>query len=1320
MLDRRSLLVAGASSLASIMLPRVPGSANAFILPFAPTEVYADEEDPFRVLVLSRTMFGVVVVDVANKNTPIKGAQVTLASRYAAGKQLSATTDDEGTAIFEVAPLSEGYVDEATLLDAYDFNGGISISMAGYRDVEIPLARIQGGTAITAPTRPLSDGEPYFRQLTFDEWDIQYADATFMTMPKDDTANDQPDTHAFTVQAHLPQGGQATLHINKVMPATSSSPETVTQIGQVKASASGTNNLATFTLEDKFLDAASNLLEEGCKLRFVLDYQGKTYTLSSPMAVVTAPAAKAESGSTTIIPTTMDQEITPFDFPAAFPGIGGNKFTCWMPAFPILFDFSFAGYVLFGGGYKPVGYMNDSGNPDPEYWKKSPRESGAKQANRYLDEMEGKWNQYKSMSAGSGTDPRNTKLLRHHCTLLFTMDIATQLYGSLAYDWVGKTWGNNNDPAYGNIKALFQVRTDLNWTEQFTLGPVPFFLNVNPWVLAKLALAVGAHTHGNIEAGGVPQFIASATIVTNAELLARAEVAATAINVAPVVRDWDQAVTRIELEADAESDDTGQVEHFVHALIEDDENAAPMYAYTHIWQATNAVADPNANSAGVSEDERGGIKPSSDNVLFSGVLSEAHMKLAMIAGVECLFRIASVRYGDNGRSRLVVHTKANGTWSAPMPVDFPLGFGEGDVERDGIFDYDFDVVEYTDGRENQDAYVLLVSGERPAGDNTLFDTASTAGILSVVRLRISNNEVRVISHTSWRSISRGRLQEDGYHCLQCPRITVGKTLVDGRLSGAYLHRRGTTAEKALGTEAEVALECFTLWSDDLGDSLTFRQVLRFPQAPSSIELGEPENINGKMVVPVAYETANGCGCASYAVIGQSIAGWGVMPPDATVPHAVPWPQHSGFLATVNEQLQHITWTRGASAFATQPVGAAGCGPASFSVSNNGRCVLYVENTDGKVGQTYDEEGNPVAVMGKHFRIFASTLAGDLFTEPFVMCELDHPVDQITTFLTSGGMLSALATHIVSTEKSEAELHGIEVPLVACATPTGAVATSGAVVPGAAGESFMVTVRNDGNTLLTAGTIDLYREGSSQPFSSASIGFGANARMASIYDPELAEDASANDMAHVKYALETLGARFATHPLVADNGNAVLAPGCTAQFRMSFAIPESWGDEVGKRVTLYAKARDLVALDPVTLEEIRPGANSALGAVLHELHVPDAACERSEVQVGVCGSADTTGLHDAPMTADGDGGSSGGGTDEGGGSGGSSSGSGKDHGNSKRSGKAGALAGTGDVNAPLTAAAAALAAAGAGLVAYSARRTALEKDTAKEVNSDRPR
>ena len=187
------------------------------------------------------------------------------------------------------------------------------------------------------------------------------------------------------------------------------------------------------------------------------------------------------------------------------------------------------------------------------------------------------------------------------------------------------------------------IRDRFKWTTKAWSGSWPTLAdswnmsvnNSDQHVLQRSELALGGDTPytldacfgatGNAESGGVAQFIASATIVTNAELLACAEVAATAINVAPVVRDWEQTVTCIELDADAESNDTGQVEHFVHALMENDENAAPMYKYTYIGQATNAVADSNANSAGVSEDERGGIKPSSDNVLFTGVLSEAHM-----------------------------------------------------------------------------------------------------------------------------------------------------------------------------------------------------------------------------------------------------------------------------------------------------------------------------------------------------------------------------------------------------------------------------------------------------------------------------------------------------------------------------------------------------------------------------------------------------------------------------------------------------------------------------------------------------------------------
>ena len=164
----------------------------------APTAAYADEDDPFKVLVLSRTMFGVVVVDVANKNMPIKGAQVTLTSRYAAGKQLAATTDDEGTAIFEIAPRfrKATWTRRRSLTRTTSTAASPSACRATAMS-RSPSRASRGGTAITAPTRPLSDGEPYFRQLTFDEWDIQYADATFMAMPKDDAANAQPDTHTF-------------------------------------------------------------------------------------------------------------------------------------------------------------------------------------------------------------------------------------------------------------------------------------------------------------------------------------------------------------------------------------------------------------------------------------------------------------------------------------------------------------------------------------------------------------------------------------------------------------------------------------------------------------------------------------------------------------------------------------------------------------------------------------------------------------------------------------------------------------------------------------------------------------------------------------------------------------------------------------------------------------------------------------------------------------------------------------------------------------------------------------------------------------------
>ena len=329
-----------------------------------------------------------------------------------------------------------------------------------------------------------------------------------------------------------------------------------------------------------------------------------------------------------------------------------------------------------------------------------------------------------------GHRSRNTKLLRHHCTLLFTMDIATQLYGSLAYDWVGKTWGNNNDPHSAILRPLFQVRTDLNWTEQFTLGPVPFFLKRQPLGAGKtgarrgrpharygaafsrtfrstiptrrarspsksdFAVTFGAGVAGrfvrcawrriphtvhwvresrtatsfrgcavgaDVDANVILQFVMfkwttkawSGSWPTLADswnmsvnngdqyVLQRSELALGGIRLtrwmpasarpttsrraachnlshrppsSPTPASCSHAprlkatcrkcrVCRARLGSRRlralssrrmQKRRHGTDRHFVHALVEDDENAAPMYEYTYIGQATNAVADPNA------------------------------------------------------------------------------------------------------------------------------------------------------------------------------------------------------------------------------------------------------------------------------------------------------------------------------------------------------------------------------------------------------------------------------------------------------------------------------------------------------------------------------------------------------------------------------------------------------------------------------------------------------------------------------------------------------------------------------------------------------
>lgn len=113
--------------------------------------------------------------------------------------------------------------------------------------------------------------------------------------------------------------------------------------------------------------------------------------------------------------------------------------------------------------------------------------------------------------------------------------------------------------------------------------------------------------------------------------------------------------------------------------------------------------------SGVSDD---GVKCNASKFL-EHVYSDGRPKFAHVSSVEgkgdakgsaqktrlAMFRMASVKYGEKSRQRLVVqYKKDDGTWTDPSAIDFTLQgiyYNGEPVTRFGLNDYDFDVCEFT-------------------------------------------------------------------------------------------------------------------------------------------------------------------------------------------------------------------------------------------------------------------------------------------------------------------------------------------------------------------------------------------------------------------------------------------------------------------------------------------------------------------------------------------------------------------------------------------------------------------------------------------------
>ena len=635
--------------------------------------------------------------------------------------------------------------------------------------------------------------------------------------------------------------------------------------------------------------------------------------------------------------------------------------------------------------------------------------------------------------------------------------------------------------------------------------------------------------------------------------------------------------------------------------------------------------DPDAEAASISGvAEAGGVTPSIDVPILRDVFSDGRPRMATIGAdgsrLEVMLRIATGTYDGKPRSRLVAQIRRNilgmRVWSPAIPVEFAVD-GLGDIRREDLYDYDFDVCEC-------EGYlvVMLLSGTR--SENTDFLSACTSSVTTILTLgRKPSTNLGVFWARSWMSFDHGSSYGDGEElyltyspCISCARTDTyiySKDYSAYYIAGALIYKRGVgKAVLSSDTPAQAAGFLFrAVAPKDISKSplwgTTENQTFVVPGIPASttslaaaggsagIQSSRPTGERADFYV--AYESAEGCGTfpiqALYKYSGPT--GSPELLLYQTYARAIPgtkklYPWRGGeatYLAIdergvlckvdVYGNLVPISPYR-------EQVDADGrqqmvCDiPPDFTLSPDGSMLVFAENKEGIDGFDYDgvgQDGKPGATYQEgRYRIMASravkhTVAGQsvtLFTRPFALCELPHAVDRVTSATIDGATVRIVASTVTSLLESKSDYYEIKVPVVACVTATSMAASTGSLFPGET-VSFEVTLRNDGNARLSSATLTLCDESGRALAEGQKVDFGPDTVVfctgAKADESDPMADPVFDSCYHNDGGLDADA--FSRHPLVADGGRDCLSPGCTATVKMPFTVPDDWSGTKKLRV-----------------------------------------------------------------------------------------------------------------------------------------------------------
>lgn len=731
--------------------------------------------------------------------------------------------------------------------------------------------------------------------------------------------------------------------------------------------------------------------------------------------------------------------------------------------------------------------------------------------------------------------------------------------------------------------------------------------------------------------------------------------------------------------------------------------------------------------------DRGGVLPRHMNLLAKDVFSASHSKLIDINGARYLFRIAPVKYGENARTRVVYQRITDTEASLPYPVEYEaLGIS---ASRESLYDYNFDV--RIVGKEDGSLAVLLlvISGERPSGDDTTIFDAAEATVATAVRLghlgvqtAADQGDFATKGSMSWQSPAYDDTKK--YYAFRAPKLMVRDDCTTDAFDriesdgldhelGFYIVERADTKEELLVPgkgDTGICVVHFS-FSDESYDAMELVDM----GVPSGTIALTPDSLQnapsdaGAVFATLGYKTHNGCGVRSLKLgfeknaddrnVLKSVNAVPVIDVDASVKGMCPWDDVDTLIAIVANDAEvspdsafgyfarvalpsvaqiesHLGAATAFSTFTMTCVSTKSVPLQGLSMRSGHKYCYYASNHSGVKGYDFDDEGAATSHIDDasyHIKAFAE--ANGVFTKPFILAQCDHPIDSLFAIEDASGnshsKTSFVARHVTSAASSKADLYAFDVPFLRSISVDSAMPVSLEVVPGES-NSFTVTVTNSGNTVLTQAKLQFIDADAGKTIGEATLNF------------KEATNSSNDGLYQGIYYEEKMSSDDLSNILVAEKGDAVLVPGQTRSFVMGIDIPEDWSGT--KKLTINADSESMSYIDPNTGKEVSSGAGIALYDGLDSrsvtVEVKVASSTDSQISFGdltgelvPCGSDDGSG--------------------NGGGSGSSGSG-----GSGGKKGSASELARTGD--GVLSPAVAAVAAAGAGLAAYSARRTRLER------------